>query len=109
MGKDLATRARDGKLKPEEYQGGSFTISNLGMFGISEFTAVINPPQSCILAVGGGVSRVMPPSDVGGKPQVKTTMRVSLSADRRVVDEATAGQYLQALKEYIANPSSIML
>ena len=52
---------------------------------------------------------MMPPSDVGGKPQVKTTMRVSLSADRRVVDEATAGQYLQALKEYIANPSSIML
>merc|ERR1711871_87778 len=70
---DLAVRARKGGLAPEEYTGGSFTISNLGMFGISEFTAVINPPQSCILAVGGGVSRVMPPSDVGGKPQVKTT------------------------------------
>ena len=72
---DLATRARDGKLKPEEYQGGSFTISNLGMFGITTFNAVINPPQACILAVSGGVSRVLPPRVLGaegadGKPRI---------------------------------------
>lgn len=62
---DLATRARDGKLKPEEYQGGTFTISNLGMFGITSFNAVINPPQACILAVSGGVPRVLPPRTPG--------------------------------------------
>jgi pyruvate dehydrogenase E2 component (dihydrolipoamide acetyltransferase) len=93
--KDLATRAKDNKLKPEEFQGGSFTISNLGMFGISEFSAVINPPQCCILAVGGGVGKVMPPASPGAQPRVVTTMTVQLSADRRVVDEAIAAQYLQ--------------
>ena len=111
---DLATRARDGKLKPEEYQGGSFTISNLGMFGITTFNAVINPPQACILAVSGGVSRVLPPRVLGaegadGKPRIATTMTVQLSSDRRVVDEAIAAQYCQVFKYYLSNPKLIML
>jgi pyruvate dehydrogenase E2 component (dihydrolipoamide acetyltransferase) len=111
---DLATRARDGKLKPEEYQGGTFTISNLGMFGITSFNAVINPPQSCILAVSGGVSRVLPPKKLGatgkdGQPRVATTITVQLSSDRRVVDEAIAAQYCQVFSYYLSNPKLIML
>ena len=107
--KDLATRARDGKLKPEEYQGGSFTISNLGMFGISNFSAVINPPQACILAVGGGVSRVLPGKSGENKPRIATTLTVELSADRRVVDDAIASQYLRAFKHYLSTPAAILL
>ncbi len=107
--RDLATRARDGKLKPEEYQGGTFTISNLGMFGISEFSAVINPPQSCILAVGGGIKRILPPKSADGKPRVGTILTVQLSADRRVVDEAVSALFLQSFREYIANPMAAML
>lgn len=106
--KDLATRARDGKLKPEEYQGGSFSISNLGMFGISSFSAVINPPQACILAVGAGVARVVPAGDGKGL-KVVTSLAVQLSADRRVVDEATAGQFLQVFRAYINDPKTMML
>ena len=112
--KDLAGRAREGKLKPEEYQGGSFSISNLGMFGIASFSAVINPPQvctdyystgiafnffphskACILAVGSGMSKVLPPLKGGSKPRVVTTVTAQLSADRRVLDEAAAAQFLQ--------------
>jgi len=95
--KDLANRAKDNKLKPEEFQGGSFTISNLGMFGITEFSAVINPPQACILAVGGGISKIYPPRIELGEinPRVVTTLTVQLSSDRRVIDEAIAAQYLQ--------------
>ena len=107
--KDLAGRARLGKLKPEEYQGGTFTISNLGMFGIANFQAVINPPQACILAVGGSVPRVMPPRDGEMKPRVVNTLTVELSADRRVVDESTAAAYLQAFNHYLSNPKSAML
>ena len=107
--RDLATRARDGKLKPEEYQGGTFTISNLGMFGISEFSAVINPPQSCILAVGGGIKRVLPPKAGDSKPRVATVLTVQLSADRRVVDETVSALFLQAFREYIANPMAATL
>lgn len=107
--KDLATRARDGKLKPEEYQGGSFTISNLGMFGISNFSAVINPPQACILAVGGGVPRMLPPRAGDTKPRMATTLTVELSADRRVLDEALAAQYLQVFKAYLSSPSKLVL
>ena len=103
--KDLANRAKEGKLKPEEFQGGSFTISNLGMFGITEFSAVINPPQACILAVGGGVSRVLPPLNPGEQPRVVNTLRVSLSADRRVVDEPNGALFLQTFKQYINDPS----
>lgn len=107
--RDLATRARDGKLKPEEYQGGSFSISNLGMFGISEFSAVINPPQACILAVGAGISKIVPPRDGEEEPRVTTTVTVQLSADRRVVDEAMAAQYLQVFQTYLSRPMAIML
>lgn len=112
--RDLAGRARDGKLKPEEYQGGTFCISNLGMFGIDEFSAVINPPQAAILAVGGGTRRIVPSPYVDGaevqpKPSIKTIMTARLSADRRVVDEATAALFLSAFKHYISKPELLML
>mmetsp|Transcript_26965 Transcript_26965/g.48970 ORF Transcript_26965/g.48970 Transcript_26965/m.48970 type:complete len:310 (-) Transcript_26965:228-1157(-) len=112
--KDLATRARDNKLKPEEYQGGTFCISNLGMFGISEFSAVINPPQGAILAVGGGERKIVPgkvnvESGEKEKPGIQTIMTARLSADRRVVDEATAGLFMGALKEYLNQPKLMML
>lgn len=115
--KDLATRARDNKLSPEEYQGGTFCISNLGMFGISEFSAVINPPQGAILAVGGGERKIVPgkvvmTEDGGvkkGKPVINTVMTARLSADRRVVDEATAALFMGGLKEYLAQPKLLML
>lgn len=99
--KDLATRARDGKLKPSEYQGGTFSISNLGMFGVKDFAAIINPPQACILAVGAGVEQ---PVVVNGKIEVRTVMSVTLSVDHRVVDGAVGAQFLQAFKSYIENP-----
>jgi len=113
--KDLANRARDNKLKPEEYQGGTFSISNLGMFGVSEFTAVINPPQACILAVGSGISKVLPPLNyIKGntdkkKPRIGTTITVQLSFDRRVVNEFIAGEFLQVLSNYLSNPKNLML
>ena len=99
--RDLATRAKDNKLKPEEFQGGTFTVSNLGMFGITEFSAVVNPPQACILAVGGGVNKLT--MDNGDVKQV-TTMTSRLSSDRRVVDEPTAAAFLQAFAHYVAHP-----
>ena len=83
--KDLAKRAKDGKLKPEEFQGGGFSISNLGMYGIKEFPAVINPPQACILAVGAGEQR---PVVKGGELKIATVMTCTLSVDHRVVDGA---------------------
>lgn len=112
--KDLATRARDNKLAPEEYQGGTFCISNLGMFGISEFSAVINPPQGAILAVGGGERKIVPgkvdlESGDREKPGIATVMTARLSADRRVVDEATAGLFMGALKEYLSQPKLMMM
>ncbi|KAL3823397.1 hypothetical protein ACHAXA_008892 [Cyclostephanos tholiformis] len=112
--KDLASRAREGRLKPEEYQGGTFCISNLGMFGISEFSAVINPPQGAILAVGGGERRVVPgnvdpTNGERGRPVVATVMTARLSADRRVVDEATASLFMGVLKEYLTHPKLMML
>lgn len=112
--RDLATRARENKLLPDEYQGGSFTISNLGMFGINEFSAVINPPQAAILAVGGGVKTIVPTlfdesKDVQDKIQIQTIMEARLSADRRVVDEATAGLFMQALRFYLGSPELLVL
>jgi pyruvate dehydrogenase E2 component (dihydrolipoamide acetyltransferase) len=112
--RDLAGRAREGKLAPEEYQGGSFCISNLGMFGIDEFSAVINPPQAAILAVGGGSRRIVPTPYVEGaeeqaKPTIKTIMTARLSADRRVVDEATAALFLSAFNHYISKPELLVL
>lgn len=112
--RDLAGRARDGKLAPEEYTGGTFCISNLGMFGIDEFTAIVNPPQAAILAVGGGVRRIVPTPYVDGaeeqaKPTIKTIMTARLSSDRRVVDEATASLFLSAFKHYINKPELLLL
>mmetsp|Transcript_16389 Transcript_16389/g.33786 ORF Transcript_16389/g.33786 Transcript_16389/m.33786 type:complete len:532 (+) Transcript_16389:97-1692(+) len=112
--RDLAGRARDGKLAPEEYQGGTFCISNLGMFGIDEFTAIVNPPQAAILAVGGGVRKIVPTPYVEGaeeqaKPSIKTIMTARLSADRRVVDEATAGLFMSAFRHYINKPELLLL
>lgn len=104
--KDLAGRAREGKLKPEEFQGGTFTVSNLGMFGISEFGAIINPPQSCILAVGAGEQK---PYVKDGSVQIGTFMKATLSTDHRTVDGAVGAQFLQILKEYIENPISMLL
>jgi len=102
---DLAVRAREGRLAPNEFQGGSFTISNLGMFGIDEFVAVINPPQSAILAVGGGQRvLVFPDGDDTQEPVAVTRMTVQLSGDRRVIDEAVAAQFLQVFREYIHMP-----
>lgn len=107
--RDLATRAREGKLKPEEYQGGSFTISNLGMFGISEFSAVINPPQAAILAVGGGISTLVPPVDGVGEPVERTVMTARLSSDRSRIDEANAAGFMQAFKTYLGDPKLMVL
>ena len=104
--KDLAGRARDGKLKPEEYQGGTFSVSNLGMFGIDEFSAIINPPQSCILAVGAGVQK---PYVADGEVKIGTFMKATLSTDHRTVDGAVGAEFLQILKQYIENPISMLL
>lgn len=100
--KDLATRARDRKLAPHEYQGGSFAISNLGMFGIDNFDAIINPPHAAILAVGAGVKKPIVGKD--GELAVGTVMSVTLSVDHRVIDGALGAELLQAIKENIENP-----
>jgi len=100
--KDLATRARDRKLAPHEYQGGSFAISNLGMFGIDNFDAVINPPHGAILAVGAGVKKPVVGED--GELAVATVMSVTLSVDHRVIDGALGAELLQAIVENIENP-----
>jgi len=103
---DLAKRARDGSLAPEEYTGGSFTISNLGMFGIRDFAAVINPPQGAILAVGAGEERAVVRD---GALAVATVMTVTLSCDHRVIDGAVGATWLQAFKSYIENPVTMLL
>ena len=107
--RDLAGRAKVNKLMPEEYQGGSFSISNLGMFGIASFSAVINPPQACILAVGAGIPRVIPPTSEGGEPTVGTFLNVQLSADRRVVDEALAATFLGVFSSYLSDPKQLLM
>jgi pyruvate dehydrogenase E2 component (dihydrolipoamide acetyltransferase) len=104
--KDLATRAKDNKLKPEEFQGGTFSISNLGMYGIKHFEAVINPPQGCILAVGAGEQRAVVKN---GQLAVATVMSCTLSCDHRVVDGAVGAEYMQALKSIIENPLMMLL
>jgi len=106
VSRDLATRARDGKLAPEEFTGGSFTISNLGMYGVREFAAVINPPQGASLAVGAGEQR---PVVKDGQLAVATVMTVTLSADHRVVDGAVGAEWLQAFKGYVEAPVTMLL
>ncbi len=104
--KDLATRARDRKLSPEEYQGGSFAISNLGMFGIDNFDAVINPPHGAILAVGAGVKKPIVGDD--GELAVATVMSLTLSVDHRVIDGALGAELLTAIKENLENPVAML-
>ena len=99
--KVLAEKARAGKLQPSEYEGGSFTISNLGMYGVKEFSAIVNPPQGCILAVGAGEKRMIVRND---KPEIATIMTVTLSVDHRSVDGALGAQFLKSFKKYIENP-----
>jgi len=104
--KDLAGRARDNKLKPEEFQGGGFSISNLGMYGVKHFAAIINPPQGCILAVGAGEDRVVVRH---GEMVVRNVMEVTLSVDHRAVDGALGAEFLQAFKHYIESPALLLL
>jgi len=99
--KDLAGRARKGKLQPEEYQGGGFSVSNLGMYGIKHFGAIINPPQACILAVGAGEEKVV---RRGGEFAVVQVMNCTLSVDHRAVDGALGAEWLAIFKKYIENP-----
>ncbi|MFP3015975.1 MAG: pyruvate dehydrogenase complex dihydrolipoamide acetyltransferase [Wolbachia sp.] len=104
--KDLVSRARSGKLKPEEFQGGGFTISNLGMFGIKAFSAIINPPQSCIMAVGASKKQ---PIVMNEKIEIAEIMTVTLSVDHRAVDGALGAKFLNAFKRYIENPVAMFL
>src|SRR5471032_1036274 len=104
--KELAGKAKDKKLKPQEYEGGGFSVSNLGMFGIKSFTSIINPPQSCIIAVGVGEERAIVKD---GKIEVATMMTVTMSCDHRVVDGATGAKFLQTLKTFIEEPASMLL
>ena len=105
--KDLATRARDRKLKPQEYMGGTFSISNLGMFGIKSFGSIINPPEGMILSVGAGEKRPVVKAD--GNLGVATQMSVTLSCDHRVIGGAEGAKWLQAFKRYVETPEAMLL
>ncbi len=104
--KDMAARAKARKLKPEEYQGGTTAVSNLGMFGVKDFAAVVNPPHATILAIGAGEQRVIVK---GGQPAVATVMSVTLSTDHRAVDGALGAELLQAFKGYIEKPMAMLV
>ncbi len=104
--KDLAARAKAGKLKPEEFQGGGFSISNMGMYGVKEFAAIINPPQAGILAVSAGEQR---PVVKDGALAIATVMTCTLSVDHRVIDGALAAEWLAAFKRTVEDPLSLML
>jgi len=103
---DLALRARNGSLKPDEYRGGSFTISNLGMYGVSDFAAIINPPQAAILAVGAIEERIVSRERIAVDARV---MRVTLSLDHRAIDGALGAQWLFSFKELLQNPMQILV
>jgi len=110
--KRLAAKAKENKLAPEEFQGGTFTISNLGMFGVKTFSAIINPPQACILAIGAAETRVVPNEgkDAAEKPfKTAKVMSVTMSCDHRVVDGAVGAQWLQAFKNLLENPLNMLL
>ena len=104
--KELAGRARAGELKPEEYSGGTFSISNLGMYGIKQFAAIVNPPEGAILAVGGTEDRAVVEN---GQVVVKKMMSLTLSCDHRVVDGAVGAEFLAALKKHLETPASVLL
>ncbi|XP_029429446.1 dihydrolipoyllysine-residue acetyltransferase component of pyruvate dehydrogenase complex, mitochondrial isoform X2 [Rhinatrema bivittatum] len=104
----LAAKARDGKLQPHEFQGGTFTVSNLGMFGVKNFSAIINPPQACILAVGSSENRLVPADNEKGF-DVATVMSVTLSCDHRVVDGSVGAQWLVEFKTLLEKPTNMLL
>jgi pyruvate dehydrogenase E2 component (dihydrolipoamide acetyltransferase) len=104
--KDLAARAKSGTLKPEDFQGGGFSISNMGMYGVSDFSAIINPPQAGILAVSAGLQK---PVVKDGALAIATVMTCTLSVDHRVIDGALAAEFMQALKRTIEDPLSLLL
>ena len=104
--RDLAKRARERKLMPEEYTGSTFSVSNLGMFGIDQFTAIINPPEVGILAIGGVEEK---PVVIDGALEIRQRMRVTMSCDHRVIDGATGAKFLQTLKRYVENPLSLII
>ncbi|MFN3960513.1 MAG: 2-oxo acid dehydrogenase subunit E2, partial [Parvularculaceae bacterium] len=99
-------RARAKKLKPEEYQGGTFSVSNLGMFGITSFASIVNQPQGAIMSVGAGEERAVVR---GGAIVVRTMMTVTLTCDHRVVDGAVGAEFLAAFKQFIEEPASMLL
>jgi pyruvate dehydrogenase E2 component (dihydrolipoamide acetyltransferase) len=99
--RDLAKRARERKLKPDEYSGSTFSVSNLGMFGIDHFTAIINPPEAGILAIGSIEER---PVILKGEVTIRRRLRVTMSCDHRVIDGATGARFLQTLRRLIENP-----
>ncbi len=103
---DLVGRARNRKLKPEEYQGATFTISNLGMFGVEDFVAIVNPPEGAILAIGSIVEK---PVVQGGQIVIGRTMKVTLSSDHRIIDGAIAAHFLQDFKKLMENPAVLLL
>ncbi|HLP32911.1 MAG TPA: dihydrolipoamide acetyltransferase family protein, partial [Bacteroidia bacterium] len=104
--KELADKAKNKKLQPQEFEGNTFTISNLGMFGIDEFTAIINPPDSCILAVGAAKETVIVEN---GQFKAAHIMKVTLSCDHRSVDGAVGSAFLQTLKELLENPVKLLV
>ncbi|XP_064213492.1 dihydrolipoyllysine-residue acetyltransferase component of pyruvate dehydrogenase complex, mitochondrial isoform X2 [Tribolium castaneum] len=106
--KSLAAKARDGKLQPQEYQGGTISVSNLGMFGVDQFCAIINPPQSCILAVGTTAKRLVPDESEKGFKESQF-ISVTLSSDHRVVDGAVGAQWLKWLRQFLEDPESMIL
>lgn len=107
--KDLINRGREGKLKPDEYSGGTITISNLGMMGVTNFSAIINPPQSCILAIGSTEKKPVFDADSENSIKWVSNMTVTLSCDHRVVDGAVGAQWLNAFKGYIENPMTMLV
>ena len=104
--KDFALRAREKKLKPDEMEGSTFTVSNLGMFGIQEFTSIVNQPNSAILSVGAIIQK---PVVKNGNIVIGNTVKLTLACDHRVVDGATGAKFLQTLREYIENPLTMVL
>lgn len=107
--KSLAAKARDGKLQPHEFQGGTFSVSNLGMFGVTHFCAIINPPQSCILAVGGTQKRIVPDKDSEQGWKESAFVAVTLSCDHRTVDGAVGARWLQQFRQFLEDPHSMLL
>lgn len=104
--RELVKKAKEGKLRPEEFQGGSFTVSNLGMYGVAEFQAIINPPQAAILAVSGILDK---PIVRNGKIEAGKTMNLTLSVDHRVIDGVAAAQYLKTLQKILENPITLVI